>query len=168
MRSLQITIFICLFAFLTTFMLQATPPDTQLIKSELVSQAIAGGEKLSQAADEKPTSSPGSGLLITTTTKVIGGMVGTPAPATRTSLRFAVAPFVNDQIVSENALKVNSDNNGELYLQLEPGKYWIGPAERLSGDNNYNPKNFEIRAVITEVVSNNVKNVHLEHIRYAP
>ena len=75
-------------------------------------------------------------LIVTTFSKVIGGVPDLESQQVLVSIEFALAPMGNGSPLLEQAVTVTSDQEGRLEIALCPGKYWIGSADILRNQNS--------------------------------
>src|SRR5262245_45039333 len=78
-----------------------------------------------------------SGLNGTTSSRVLGGVLGGQVTERPTSLEFAIAPIEGGNILYEKATFVASDGQGQYRVVLTPGTYWIGAKSKAMDPSNY-------------------------------
>ncbi len=134
---------------------------------EASDQAPVYGAPLSQNGHALVKAGPPN-LHITTLNMVYGGMPGTVSPRARISMTFAIAPMGGSRPRFDAAVVLSSDENGHCQVNLPPGRYWIGPREKVVQGNNFVPGNPAIREMMVNIEAGRTVRVDLVRAGFAP
>ena len=132
----------------------------------LLALLCACGTPASENPQTKELSPPN--LHITTYSQMIGGAAGNQSEAVQVSLEFKIAPVISRVPVQDEAIVAVSDSSGHFYINLAPGKYWIGPAEQLDNSGRNGSATVTIKSQQVEIVSDKVTKVSVYRRGYAP
>ena len=111
---------------------------------------------------------PPPNLHITTYSQMIGGAAGNQSEAVLVSLEFKIAPVISRIPVQGETIVAMSDSNGQFYINLAPGTYWIGATEQLDNSDGNGSATVTIKSQQVELVADKVTKVSVYRRGYAP
>jgi len=132
----------------------------------LLASLCACGSQASENRQSKKLSPPN--LHITTYSQIIGGAAGNQSEAVQVSLEFKIAPVISRVPVQDEAIVAESDSNGQFYINLAPGTYWIGATEQLDNSGRNGSATVTIKSQQVELVADKVTKVSVYRRGYAP
>ena len=99
---------------------------------------------------------------------MIGGAAGNQSEAVLVSLEFKIAPVISRIPVQGETIVAMSDSNGQFYINLAPGTYWIGATEQLDNSGGNGSATVTIKSQQVELVADKVTKVSVYRRGYAP
>ena len=132
----------------------------------LLTLLCACGTSASENRQTKQLSPPN--LHITTYSQMIGGAAGNQSEAVQVSLEFKIAPVISRVPVQDKAIVALSDSSGQFYINLPPGKYWIGATEQLDNSGRNGSATVTIKSQQVEIVADQMTKVNVYRRGYAP